>query len=115
MVENVIAPIIREGSPGFKAIDAVVAPGLDGTNRFVLPQDGSLNMTDITFQATGTFSAFTADIEVSLNGGVDFAVVATIDFAATPAARNDLGRTGIYRLNVTAFTGTSADVLVAIP
>jgi hypothetical protein len=115
MVENVIAPIIREGVPGFKVIEGAVATGLDGTNRFILPQDGSLNMTDITFQAIGTFSAFTADIEVSLDGGVNFSVVAAIDFAATPAARNDLGRTGIYRLNVTAFVGTSADVIVAIP
>jgi len=115
MVENVIAPIIREGRVGFKAIEGAVAVGLDGTNRFILPQDGSLNMTDVTFQAIGTFSAFTADIEISLDGGANFAVVAAIDFAATPAARNDLGRTGIYRLNVTAFTGTSADVIVAIP
>jgi hypothetical protein len=115
MVENVIAPIIRKGQVGFKAIDAAVAVGLDGTNRFILPQDHSLNMTDVTFQAIGTFSAFTADIEVSLDGGVNFSVVAAIDFAATPAARNDLGRTGIYRLNVTAFVGTSADVIVAIP
>jgi hypothetical protein len=115
MVENVIAPIIREGVPGFLALEGAVGTGLDATRRFIFPQDGSLSMADITFQAIGTFSAFTADIEVSLDGGANFSVIAAIDFAATPAARNDLGRTGIYRLNVTAFTGTSADVIVAIP
>lgn len=115
MVENLIAPVVRKGEVKFKAIEAAVAVGLDGTNRFILPQDHSLNMADVSFQAVGTFSAFTADIELSLDGGVNFSVIASIDFAATPASRNDLGRTGIYRLNVTAFTGASADVFVATP
>jgi len=116
MVENLIAPIIRAGSPGFKAVEGAVATGLDGTNRFILPQDHSLTMADITFQAVGTFTVLTADLEVSLDGGVTFAVISTgIDFAAQPASRNDLGRTGIYRFNITAFTGTSADIFVAIP
>jgi len=116
MVENLIAPIIRAGSPGYKAVEGAVAVGLDATRRFILPQDNSLNMADITFQAVGTFTVLTADLEVSLDGGVTFGVISTgIDFAAQPASRNDLGRTGIYRFNITAFTGTSADIFVAIP
>jgi len=125
MVELVIAPIIRAGQVGYKAIDGAVATGLDATRRFILPQDNSLNMADITFQATGTFTVLTADLEVSLDGGVTFVsldggvtfsiISGGIDFAAQPASRNDLGRTGIYRFNITAFTGTSADIIVAVP
>lgn len=114
MVETLIAPIIRKGS-SFEALEAAIATGLDATRRFVLPQDGSNNMTNVTFQSLGTFTVLTVDIEVSLDGGVNFAVIGTIDFATLPAARNDIGRTGIYRLNVTAFTGTSGTVRVAIP
>ena len=116
MVENVIAPIIRAGVPGCKAVEGSVAVGLDATRRFILPQDNSLNMADITFQAVGTFTVLTADLEVSLDGGVTFSIISPgIDFIAQPASRNDLGRTGIYRFNITAFTGTSADIFVAIP
>lgn len=116
MVENVIAPIVRKGQVGFKAVEGAVGVGLDGTNRFILPQDHSLDMADVSFQATGTFTVLTADLELSLDGGVNFAVISTgIDFAAQPASRNDLGRTGIYRFNITAFTGTSADIIVAVP
>lgn len=115
MVENLIAPVIRKGQVGFVAVDAAVGTGLDATNRFILPQDHSNDMTNVTFQAKGTFTVLGCDIEVSLDGGVNFAVIGSIDFAATPAARNDIGRTGIYRLNVTAFTGTDATVLVGIP
>lgn len=116
MVENVIAPIITAGTPGFKAVDTATGTGLDFTNRFLLPQGHDLAMADITFQAVGTFTALTADLEVSLDGGVTFAVISSgIDFAAQPASRNDLGRTGIYRFNITAFTGTSADIFVAVP
>jgi len=116
MVENLIAPVVRKGQVGFKAVEGAVGVGLDGTNRFILPQDHSLDMADITFQAVGTFTVLTADLEVSLDGGQNFSVISTgIDFAAQPASRNDLGRTGIYRFNITAFTGTSADIIVAIP
>jgi hypothetical protein len=115
MVENVIAPIIRKGEVNFLALDTAVGTGLDATNRFVLPQDHSVSMTNVTFQSKGTFTVLDCDIEVSLDGGQTFAVIGSIDFAATPAARNDVGRTGIYRLNVTAFTGTDASVVVGIP
>lgn len=116
MVENLIPPIIRKGQVGYKAVEGAVGTGLDATRRFILPQDHSLDMADVTFQAVGTFTALTADLEVSLDGGTTFSVISPgIDFAATPAVRNDLGRTGIYRFNITAFTGTSADILVAIP
>lgn len=114
MAENTIAPIVRKGA-SFEALTAATATGLAATNRFVLPQDGTNQMTNVTFQSIGTFSALTVDIEISLDGGVTFSVIGTIDFATLPAARNDIGRTGIYRLNVTAFTGTSGTVRVGIP
>ncbi len=116
MVELLIAPLLRTGQVGYKAVEGAVGVGLDATRRFILPQDNSVNMADITFQAVGTFTVLTADLEVSLDGGVTFSVISPgIDFIATPASRNDLGRTGIYRFNITAFTGTSADIFVAIP
>ncbi len=116
MVENLIAPVVREGQVGFKVVEGAVGVGLDATNRFILPQDGSMNMSDITFQAIGTFTVLTADLEISLDGGVTFSVISPgIDFIATPASRNDLGRTGIYRFNITAFTGATADIIVATP
>lgn len=116
MVELLIAPIIRKGQVGYKAVEGAVGVGLDATRRFILPQDHSLNMADITFQAVGTFTVLTADLEVSLDGGVTFSVISPgIDFIALPASRNDLGRTGIYRFNITAFTGATADIIVAIP
>lgn len=116
MVENLIAPIITAGTAGYKAVEGAVGVGLDATRRFILPQGHDLAMADITFQAVGTFTVLTADLEVSLDGGQTFAVISTgIDFAAQPASRNDLGRTGIYRFNITAFTGTSADIFVAVP
>lgn len=116
MVENLVAPIIRKGQVGFKAVEGAIATGLDGSNRFILPQDSSLNMADVTFQATGTFTVLTADLEVSLDGGTTFSVISSgIDFIAQPASRNDLGRTGIYRFNITAFTGADADIIVTVP
>lgn len=116
MVENLIPPVLREGVPGFKAVEAATAIGLGFTNRFILPQDGSMDMSDITFQAVGAFTVLTADLEVSLDGGVTFSVISpAIDFIATPASRNDLGRTGIYRFNILTLTGGPVDIIVAAP
>lgn len=116
MVENLIAPVVREGQVGFKAVEGAVGVGLDATNRFILPQDGSMDMSDVTFQAVGAFTVLTADLEVSLDGGVTFSVISPgIDFIATPASRNDLGRTGIYRFNILTLTGGPVDIIVATP
>ena len=114
MAENTVAPIVRKGET-FLAVNAAVATGLAATNRFVLPQDGSNQMTNVSFQSIGTFTVATIGIEVSLDGGANFAEIGTIDHAALPAARNDIGRTGIYRLRVKTFTGTSITVRVGIP
>lgn len=114
MAEQTIAPIIR-GGESFLAVDAATTTGLAKAFRFILPQDDSQNMTNITIQATGTFSVATIGVEVSLDGGVTFGEVATAVMQTTPVVRNDVGRTGIYRIRVKTFTGTSVTLRVAIP
>lgn len=114
MVENAIAPIIRGGET-FLAVDAATGTGLDATKRFLLPQDDSQQMTNVTIQAIGTFSVCQMGIEVSLDGGTTFGEVAEADMAANPVVRNDIGRTGIYRIRIKTFTGTSVTLRVAIP
>ena len=115
MVENTIAPIIRGGET-FLAVNAATATGLAASNRFILPQDDSQNMTNVTIQAIGTFTVCSVGIEVSLDGGTTFGEVAeAADMVANPVVRNDVGRTGIYRLRVKTFTGTSVTLRVAIP
>jgi hypothetical protein len=114
MVENTIAPIVRKGET-FVAVNAATTTGLANANRFVLPQDGSLDMTDVTIQGIGTYTVCTIGIEVSLDGGTTFGELATADLFANRVVRNDLGRSGIYRINVKTFTGTSVTVKVGIP
>ena len=114
MVENTIAPIIRGGET-FEAVAAATGTGLAAAKRFLLPQDDSQQMTNVTIQAIGTFSTCTIGIECSLDGGTTFGEVANADVVANRVVRNDIGRTGIYRIRIKTFSGTSVTLKVAIP
>lgn len=77
------------------------------------PMGGSIHLS-LQLIPTGTFTAFKIDLQTSLNGGTTWSPVLTaIDLVTAPTVEQEITVVpgGIYRLNVSAFTGgTKADV-----
>jgi hypothetical protein len=82
---------------GFSAVFSLYAVGWDHT---------------LLFQAIGTFTVCTADLEVSSDGGTTFvALIAGNDFNANRVLKSlNLTPGNLYRWNIKTFTGTSVTI-----
>src|SRR6266700_7049117 len=86
---------------------AVIAPAVGNTFRSQ-PSDSDTDMS-MTFQATGTLTGLSSDLQISLDGGVTFVTIANgVAFLTAAAPTKTLTPIigGIpYRFNHTASTG----------
>lgn len=94
---------------------AVTAPAVGNTFSFAL--DPGANDFSVLFQATGTLTGLSSDLQISLDGGTTF-VTATGGAAFLTAAAPTKTLTpaiggALYRFNHTASTGSA--VIRAIP
>jgi hypothetical protein len=88
-------------------VNAAVGNAAQGAFTFQpLPGGGKFNAV---VQATGTFSACSAALGISLDGGTTWsAYITAADFAATPVQLlTDLIAGALYRYTTSGFTGTS--------
>lgn len=93
-------------------VNAATTTGVANSAQFCLHQSGSgIDHTGI-FQALGTFTVCTADLEISSDGGTTWnALVAGNDFNANKVLKStNLTPGNLYRWNIKTFTGTSVTI-----
>lgn len=91
-----------------RLVNAAVAAGVAASQRFVIPgiRDGVLTLTGVF--AAGVLSC-KVDLERSLDSGVSWKVVqAAMDVFANGEVRLAIAPGGLYRLNITTYTGAGA-------
>lgn len=92
-------------------VNAATATGVAASATFCLyaTPSGERNMV---FQAIGTFTVCTADLEISSDGGTTWnALVAANDFNANKVLKSVQLVSGcLYRWNIKTFTGTSVTI-----
>lgn len=86
-----------------KAVNFCFTPNPDGTAKSIIAQA----------IPTGTFSALTANLEVSTDGGTTWSAVnaAALDFHATPDQALTVIPGALYRFNILSFTGGTSVVI----
>lgn len=112
--------IIPAGVPT-KVVSLATTTGTTFSQLFTLSAwAGGRSFGQVTIQfviASGTFSAFIVDLEISLDAGTTWTKVDTFDLVAISAQRTNLNGGALYRFNVTTFTGGStpkADLYIVI-
>ncbi|MCB7129664.1 MAG: hypothetical protein J3T61_09020 [Candidatus Brocadiales bacterium] len=90
-------------------VNTAVTTGVALAQQFVLPTGSGQYGSLITIHAVLTaITVLTADLEASLDGGVTFDTVLTMDFFVLPVQVVQVGGgPAIYRINVKSITGTS--------
>ena len=99
-----------------KVVDTATGTGVALAQRFVLPSGSGQWGSSLTIHAALTsITVLTADLEASLDGGVTFDPIVTLDFFDLPVHLVSAGGGSIiYRLNIKTLTGTSVDFWVSI-
>lgn len=93
-------------------VNAATAPGPAASYLWGVSPNPTGGAKTAVYSTRGTYSVCTATLKVSLDNQVTFnTVLAAIDVAALPAGTfTNLVTGGIYRLDVTTFTGTSISI-----
>jgi|SRR5690348_1861900 len=106
---------LQQGTPA-TVVNAATAAGTANSAPFAFPPSlKSGRLRDLLYEATGTYSVCTANLEVSIDGGVTWVVVQkAIDLFAAPAGTFSLTGGPQYRLNIQTFTGTSITVALVL-
>ena len=86
-------------------VNAATATGVAASAQFCLHQSGSGIDHTMLFQAIGTFTVCTADLEISSDGGTTFvALVSATDFNATKVLKSvNLTPGNLYRWNIKTY------------
>ena|SRR5665213_1694134 len=97
----------------YTALNAATGTGTGASNVFYLGDAPSGGDKVVEYNAFGTFSVATANLEESWDGGTTWGTkVAAIDLKAAPLGYFNAIPGKLMRFNVQSFTGTSVSVAV---
>lgn len=93
-------------------VPVIIDPAVTGAaagNTFSFQPDPAANDFSATFQATGTLTGLSSDLQISLDGGTTFnTLTATFLTAAAPLKiQTPIINGALYRFNHTASTGSA--------